>query len=187
MGPGMVQGQHGGVRYHRRYLEPTPFVLAAFTTLGFGVVIAVLHSGIGTLSGLILIPTFLTFFYLDGPAKSVTVRHDTLEVRNSIRRYAIPAARILTIEHVAPVGVLVRVEGHRPIWVNAMSRGRFRWRNLSTAELETNAKSLSDALFATPAPAGQRQVQAGYRWVNLLLIAACGIGLLILNGAVNKS
>jgi hypothetical protein len=166
-------------------LKPTPFVLAAFMTLGFGFAIAIAPTGIVALSCLVCLANFLIMFYLDGPAKSVTVRHDMLEVKNSIRRYVIPHARLLSIEYLYDFGVLVRVEGHEPIWVGAFSRSQIRWRRLSGGELEANAKSLTDALFATPALADHRPVEKGYRWANVLLIVAGAIGFLILNAVVN--
>jgi hypothetical protein len=185
MGPSKVQDQRAGVRYHRRYLKPTPFVVAAFMTLAFGAVIAIVHSGIGTLLCLIALFTFLTLFYFEGPAKSVTVRDGTLEVRNSIHRYEIPPSRILTIEHMADRGVFVRVEGHKPIWVGAFSRSQVQFRGLSSYELRANAKSLTDALFATPAPADQRRLKATYRWGNVFLITAVAVGLLVLEWVAN--
>jgi hypothetical protein len=130
--------------------------------------------------GLIALFTFLTLFYLDGPAKSVTVRNGTLEVRNSIHQYVIPSSLILSIEYMADLGVFVRVEGHKPIWVGAFSRSQLRWQKVSAGELRANAKSLTDALFATPVRADDRQMENGYRWVNVLLRAACVIALLIL-------
>jgi hypothetical protein len=159
--------------------------MAAFITLVCGASIAVVHSGIATLFGLIALFTFLTLFYLDGPAKSVTVRNGTLEVRNSIHRYEIPPSRILSIEHEAYLGVFVRVEGHEPIWVGAFSRTRVQWRRLATQELQANAKALTDALFATPAPADQRLLKATYRWDNVFLIAVVAIGLLVLDLVAN--
>lgn len=186
MGPSSMQDQHNGVRYHRRYLKPTPFVVAAIITLAFGAAIAVVHNGTGTLLGLIGLFAFLILFYLEGPAKSVTVRNGTLEVRNSIHRYEIPPSRILSIEHMATLGVLVRVEGHEPIWVGAFSRSRLQGRQLSSYELKANAKSLTDALFATPAPADQRQLKVTYRWANVSLAAAVAIGLLALEWVANR-
>jgi hypothetical protein len=159
--------------------------MGAFTTLAFGAGIVIVHSGIGTLFGLIAIFTLLTCFYLDGPAKSVTVRDGTLEVRNSIHRYEIPSSRILTIEHMADSGVLARVEDHKPIWVGAFSPSQVRFRRLSSYELRANAKSMTDALFATPAPADQRQLKATYRWANIFLIAVVAIALLVLEWVVN--
>jgi hypothetical protein len=62
----------------------------------------------------------------------------------------------------------------------SFSRTQLRWRQLSTGELRANAKSLTDALFATPVPAGDRPMENGYRWVNVLLAAARVIALLSL-------
>jgi hypothetical protein len=187
MGPSTVHDQRGDVRYHRRYLKPTPFVMAAFTTLGFGAAMVILHSGIVTMLGLIAIFTLLTGCYLEGPAKSVTVRNDTLEVRNSFFRYVIPPARILAIDHVEDFGVRVRVEGDDVIRVGAFSRSQLRFRRLSEAELQANAGSLTDALFATPAPADHREVERRYRWGNVLLAAAALTALLIPSVVMHKS
>jgi hypothetical protein len=155
--------------------------MAAFTTLAFGAVIAILHSGIGTATSLIAIIFLLTIFYLDGPAKSVTVRHDTLEVRNAIHRYEIPASRILSIEYMDDLCVLVRVEGRdETIRIGAFSRNQVSFQRLSSYELRANTKSLIDALFATPAPADQRQLKTTYRWANIFLIAVVSIALLVL-------
>jgi hypothetical protein len=186
MGLSKVQDQRGGVRYHRRYLKPAPFVVAAFMTLAFGATIPIVHTGISTVAGLIAILTLLTLCYLDGPAKSVTVRNNTLEVRNSIHRYEIPPSRILSIDHMEDLGVRVRVQGDdKPIWVGAFSRTQIRFQSLSSYELRANAKSLTDALFATPAPVDQRQLKATYRWAHIFLIAVVCIALLVLMWVVN--
>jgi hypothetical protein len=182
-----MQGQRSGVQYHRRYLKPTPFVMAAFMTLGFGAMIAIVHSGTGTLFGLICLANFLIWIYLTGPAMSVTVRRDTLlEVNNSFIRYVIPPGRIDSIGYVAALGVRISMEGDKQVWVGALSRGQFRWKKLSDQELEANAKSLTDALFATPPPADHRQVKKGLRWANVLAVVVGGIGLLILNAVAHS-
>jgi hypothetical protein len=187
MGPGMVQGQRSGVQYHWRYLKPAPFVLAATMTLGFGAQIVIVHTSIGTLFGLLSAPMFLITSYLEGPANSVAVRHGKLEVENAIRRYVIPPARILSID-VAGLGVRVRVEGDdKEILIGAFSRSVMRWQGMHAQELQANTRSLTEALFATPAPADHDRVKKRYRWVNMLLIAAEVISFLALNAVINGS
>ena len=183
-----MQGQRSGVHYDRRYLKPTPFVMAAFLTLGFGAMIAIVHSATGTLFGLVCLANFLIWIYLTGPAMSVTVRRDALlEVNNSFERYVIPPGRIDSIGYVAALGVRVSMAGDKQVWIGALSRGRFRWKRLSDQELEANAKSLTDALFATPPPADHRPVTKRLRWANVLAVVAGAIGLLILNALTYKS
>src|SRR5690348_10747223 len=167
MRPNTMQDQRGDVRYHRRNRKPAPIGAAAFVTVLFGAAIVIMHSRAVTLVGLIAIFTFVTICYLDGPTKSVTVRGDTLEVRNSIHRYKVPPARILAIDWIEGLSVRVRVEGDQVIEVGAFSRSRLRSEGLSDAELQANAKSLTEALFATPAPADHREVEEGYRWGNV--------------------
>jgi hypothetical protein len=58
---------------------------------------------------------------------------------------------------------------------------------MSAQELEANTKSLTEALFATPAPADHHQVKKRYRWVNILLVAAGVIAFLALNAIINGS
>lgn len=186
MRPNKVQDQRGDVRYHWRNRKPAPYVAAAFVTLLFGAAIVIMHSGAVTLVGLIAIFTLVTLCYLDGPTKSVTVRDDTLEVRNSIHRYKIPSARILAIDWIEGLSVRVRVEGDKVIEVGAFSRSELRFESLSDAELQANARSLTEALFATPAQADHREVEKGYRWANVLLAAAV-TALLILGLVVYKS
>jgi hypothetical protein len=176
-----MQDQRGGVRYHRRYMKPTPFVMAAFATLAVGAMIAIVHSSTGTLFGLICLANFLIWIYLTGPAMSVTVRGDTLlEVNNSFVRYVIPPGRIDSIGYVEALGVRVSLEGDKQVWVGALSRGQFRWKRVSDQELEANAKGLTDALFATPPPADLRQVKRGCRWANLFAVVVGATGLLVL-------
>jgi len=181
MGSRMLPGQRSGVPYRRRRMKPTPFVMAAFTTLGIGVAIAVVHSRLGTLVALVCLASFLILCYLDGPAQSVSVRSDTLIVKNWIFQYEVPPARILSIEYIVDLCVLLRVEGRAPISVGAFSRGQMRWKRLPAEELEANARSLTDALFTRPAPADARPVERRLRWANVLLLAAGGVSVLIVH------
>jgi hypothetical protein len=180
MGPDPVQDQRGGVQYHQRNLKPTPFVLAAFATLGLGAMIAIVHSGAAVVFGLICLVNLLIWLYLAGPASSVTVRHDILEIDNALVRYAIPRGRVLSIEYVDGFGVRVRIEGDKLIWVGVFTRALLRWKNPSTQELKARAQSLTDALFPTPAPADHREVETSYRWGNLVALAVGAAGLAVL-------
>jgi hypothetical protein len=183
----VVQDQRSDVRLHRRYLKPAPFVTAAIVILVSGGAIVISPLGIITVCCLICMAFFVIMCYLEGPTKSVTVRRDTLEVNNTISRYLVPAARILSIEYRGGLGVLVRVEGDKTIWIGAMSRSYLRGRDPYLYELKANANSLTDALFAAPVPADHRPVQKRYRWFNLFLYAAVAIGLLTLKLVVAPS
>ena len=181
-----MRDQRSGARYHVRNLKPAPFVLAVLVTLLFGTMIAIVHTGPAVLFGLVGLAHVLIWLYLSGPASSVTVRGDTLEISNAVVRYAVPRDRVLSIDYVDTVGVRVRVEGGRLISVGAFSRALFRWRNPSRDELEGDARRLTDALFADPGPAVGREVETGYRWANLLAAVAGAILLGILAAVARR-
>jgi hypothetical protein len=168
--------QRGGLRHHLRPLRATPFViLAASVILPAGVAIAATHNMIAALGISVLVVNHLIWIYLNGPASSVTVRGDTLRINNATRRHVIPRSSVLSIDHFDSVGIRVRIEGERLIWVDAFSRGTRQWRRPSGQALEAQAKELSDALFTAPAPDHYREPEKAYRWPNLIAIGFSAI------------
>lgn len=149
--------------------------------LATGAMVAIDQSATALLFGLIGLLNVLMWFYVAGPAASVTVRRDTLEISNPLVRHLIPRGKVVSIEPVNRVGIWVRLEGNRVIWVQALSRGLFRWANPSRAELLARANRLGEALSATPAPRDFREVETTYRWANLfgICIGAIGLGVLL--------
>lgn len=177
----LVHGHDDGRDYRVRRMESAPFVAAGCLVLATGAMVAIRQSGTALLFGLICLVNVLMWFYVAGPAASVTVRRDTLEISNPLVRHLIPRWRVVSIEPVNRVGIWVRLEGNKLIWVQALSRGLFRWTNPSQAELLVRANRLGEALSATPAPRDLREVETTYRWANLLgiCIGAIGLGVLL--------
>lgn len=150
---------------------------AGFLVLAIGAVVAIGQSGTALLFGLICLLNALMWLYLAGPAASVAVRRDTLEISNPVIRHLVPRGHVVSVEPVNRVGIWVRLEGNKLIWVQALSRGLVRWTNPSRAELLARAEHLVDALSATPAPSDFREVQTTYRWTNLLGVCVGAIGM----------
>lgn len=176
-----VHGHDDGRDYRVRRMGSAPFVAAGFAVLATGAMVAVDRSGTALLFGLICLLNVLMWLYVAGPAASVTVRRDTLEISNPLVRHLIPRWRVVSIEPVNRIGIWVRLEGNKLIWVQALSRGLFRWTNPSRAVLLGRANRLGEALSATPAPRDFREAETTYRWANLLgiCIGAIGLGVLL--------
>jgi hypothetical protein len=180
-----MRDQRGGVEYHVRRMQPTPIALGIFATVGLGAAFAIVHSAAAVLFDSIALFNLLMWLYLLGPASSLTVRRETLEIRNPIITYLIPRGHVISVESDGMLNVRVRVAGDRRVPVSALSTSRYRFRTPSPWELRARAGRLGKAVSASAAGAdARRALETRYRWGNLL---GLGIGLVGLGAGLYLS